>query len=353
MLMSMKLKRFFQVIKYGWRDSAEIAVELRKQKQSCSRLAIFRDIVHCYTHYNVFSVQYRYERLWEMGHEEKRNAAIKIGTKNRIRDTVLTRRRQCSAVLWDEDIVNRMIQTNLSTMQMHQRTFLPFKSLHTGEDVVIVATGPTVKNFIPIPGCKYISVNHAFLDERIEFDYAFAIDYYSVGKVLPQLNAYRKGKCVKFYGLHKECLDDEIVNKWGLCEENRLIPESDAIAAGALRFRTDFVPYFGYDWRPTYDISSEPLCTMGSTAFIAMEFALWTNPRRIYIVGCDCSQSGHFYNEGLTQISSYEKSKSDVYSGMVESWRKIKKFAARYYPGTEIVSVNPVGLKGLFKDIYQ
>ena len=30
----------------------------------------------------------------------------------------------------------------------------------------------------------------------------------------------------------------------------------------------------------------------------------------------------------------------------------MKKFAEVYYPETEIISVNPIGLKGLFRDVY-
>ena len=35
------------------------------------------------------------------------------------------------------------------------------------------------------------------------------------------------------------------------------------------------------------------------------------------------------------------------------STNEIKKFVETYYPETEIISVNPVGLKGIFKDLYQ
>ena len=31
---------------------------------------------------------------------------------------------------------------------------------------------------------------------------------------------------------------------------------------------------------------------------------------------------------------------------------RIKEFARQYYPETEIISINPVGLKGLFIDQY-
>jgi hypothetical protein len=36
----------------------------------------------------------------------------------------------------------------------------------------------------------------------------------------------------------------------------------------------------------------------------------------------------------------------------MRGWNEFKKFASIYYPKTEIISINPIGLKGLFKDIY-
>ena len=33
-------------------------------------------------------------------------------------------------------------------------------------------------------------------------------------------------------------------------------------------------------------------------------------------------------------------------------WSQLKDFAACYYPDVEIISVNPVGLRGIFKDVW-
>ena len=38
---------------------------------------------------------------------------------------------------------------------------------------------------------------------------------------------------------------------------------------------------------------------------------------------------------------------------LIGKWKKLKEFADEKYPNTEIISVNPVGLKGLFKDEYE
>lgn len=38
---------------------------------------------------------------------------------------------------------------------------------------------------------------------------------------------------------------------------------------------------------------------------------------------------------------------------LIGNWIMLKKFAETYYPDTKIISVNPVGLKGIFTDLYQ
>ena len=35
-----------------------------------------------------------------------------------------------------------------------------------------------------------------------------------------------------------------------------------------------------------------------------------------------------------------------------KSWDSFKQMVCRMYPNTPIISVNPVGLKGMFKDVY-
>ena len=70
----------------------------------------------------------------------------------------------------------------------------------------------------------------------------------------------------------------------------------------------------------------------GGTAFSALQWIMFTNPKKLYLVGCDCSgayKDFHLY-----------------------SWVKFKEFVSHNNPDLEIISVNPVSLKGFFKDIY-
>ena len=87
----------------------------------------------------------------------------------------------------------------------------------------------------------------------------------------------------------------------------------------------------------------------GGDNFPALQFALWTRPKRIYLVGCDCSSLG--YCSGiLDKTAAQTKFPLDV-ERLLYGWTKMKEFIEKFYPDVEIVSVNPVGLKGMFKDI--
>lgn len=244
------------------------------------------------------------------------------------------------------DKMNRIVQTNLSTALLHQKVFPQFKGIHANREIAVIATGPSLLNYKPIPGCINIGVNSAFLREGLELDYIFAMDFYSVKDYLPKMNDYRRGKCIKFYGLLNEFLLSETVNY--------TIPESDAIAAGAFRFRTDFAPASGMRMKFAYDISTFPLGDCYSTVFPALQFALWTNPKTIYIIGCDCADIGHYDSkEQEKDLAKKRPMVPDSYNKIKQSWLDFKIFAKAYYPNTRIVSVNPVGLKGVFEDIVQ
>ena len=229
----------------------------------------------------------------------------------------------------------RLNQTNLSTAFLHQKTFPPFKNKHAGQEIVIVATGPSADHYRPLPGAIHISVNRAFqLFDEISFQYAFIQDF--TGKTpeyIDALDAYRPESCTKFYGL---------TNEWMDCRDF-VIPESHAIKANALRYRSDraHVPYFSCGF--AYDIATMPLGCYGTIVFPALQFALWTHPACIYLVGCDCSLNGYAKGAGNSNFLYPDR--------LVEFYQQFKVFAAKYYPDIRIVSINPVGLRGVFEDM--
>lgn len=231
--------------------------------------------------------------------------------------------------------MEKIVHRSLSTMLMHQHAFLPYKNKAAGRDVVIVAGGPTAAEFRPIPNAVYIGVNRAYKLSGVGFDYLFWQDFEAVKgrETIDELCDYRKGKCVKFIGLAGEdCWDRGFV-----------FPESYVQEIGALRYRT----VLGTLDRFAFDLSVQPLADCGSVVFSALQFALWMNPKRLYLVGCDCSHGGYFYKGGNVSASGANTLELDR---VMQGYLWFKRFAQRYYPETEIISVNPVGLKGLFID---
>ena len=231
--------------------------------------------------------------------------------------------------------INRLIQTNLSTCFMHLQTFPKFKGIHKGKDICLVASGVTADRYFPIDNRIHIGVNRSFQigNYRIPMDYIFIQDFSGkTPEYIDDLDDYRKGHCQKFYGLTVEWNDNP----------NRVIPESHAIKAKALRYRTDWACIDGFQPEFAYDISTQPLGCFGSIVFPALQFALWTYPKRIYLVGCDCTTDGYAYAKTDKNFLKPDR--------IVSAYKKFKGFANKYYPDVEIISINPVGLKGIFKD---
>lgn len=226
--------------------------------------------------------------------------------------------------------MNRLIERKLSTMMLHQHTFYQFKNIHQGKDIVILASGPTLKYFKHMNNCIYIGVNKAFLAEKTKLDYIFIQDF--SGATPGYIDEIGKLDCIKFYGLTSENIEP-----W------RTIPESIRISANAFPYRTDWENISNFKTEFAYDLSVQSLGCGGTVVFPALQFALWTNPKRIYLVGADTNNNGYFDANNKNELHPNK---------LIPLYRKFKSFAQQYYPYTEIISVNPVGLKGIFEDIY-
>ena len=216
----------------------------------------------------------------------------------------------------------------------HEKTFGEYKNKYNGQEIAIIATGPSLNNYKPIPNVINIGVNKAIFYEKVKLDYYFAQDYSATKSYLKTLQT--NNNIVQFYGIIP-------MHPFGYKRTNysgSIIPESYILANNAKK-------YYLYTKSPAKDFGFESdidktwIVDTGSVVHSAMQFALFTNPKRIYLVGCDCS-SGYF-----------DGTKGSDCRILIDSWKELKRFADIYYPETEIISVNPVGLKGLFTDLYQ
>lgn len=217
----------------------------------------------------------------------------------------------------------------------HKKVFPQFKNIHKCKKVAIVGAAPSLQHYTPIKDLIHISLNRVFTFNKIKFDYIFAVDYKGIKDYVKELIEY---KCTKFLG--------QYINS-GMAVEMK-IPEYIIEDANAYKFYSDN-KYFKIKTQIYQDISSAPLMDFYSIAFCALHFAFWTHPKTIYIIGCDCSPNGYF--DKSKQRESNAKLK-EIFSVVINGYKKLKDFRDSYYPDVEIISVNPVGLRGMFRDVY-
>lgn len=255
-------------------------------------------------------------------------------TQDRVRTFYLfwlpVRRKKCAAPGGNFFVELETIKnTWIPAMATHSQVFSPYKGCHRGQDIVITAAGPTLDNYQPIPGAIHIGVNRVFLNPRLQLDYLFCIDYPRLDKEL--LINYRKNECQKFFGMHHH--------------QSNSIPIHIVESCNAKLFYFELAsPHIPHKLVP-YDIAHTPLLLWASVVSAAFQFALWCRPKRIFLVGCDCSSNGYFKGDtsGVKQFLPTDDLKAE--------WQRLARFAKKIYPDTEIISINPVGLKGLFRDV--
>lgn len=79
----MNFRRIKQVCEYGWEDAESLSKENGSSK---GRWSIFCDIIHCFFKYNVWSNQYKKEKLHMLSGEQKKEICLKYQEKNNFRD---------------------------------------------------------------------------------------------------------------------------------------------------------------------------------------------------------------------------------------------------------------------------
>lgn len=261
----------------------------------------------------------------------KRNEQLKLlqDIINNINFTRANLRNEIQQTIIDE---TRMAN---AVSQLHANVFPKFKNCHKNQYLAIVGTGPTLIHYKFMQNLVHVGLNKAFLANNIKkLDYSFAIDYFAVKNYIEEL---KNNKCIKFFGMQAN-INLDLLEK--VTAESTCIPEYIADKVGALRFYADahrekFFP----------NIEACPLIDRGSIAFPALHFALYTAPQKIFLIGCDTNHNGYFDDT------------NDNYAwqllGMaLDGYKKFKSFVDIYYPNIEIISVNPVGLRGLFRDVY-
>lgn len=233
----------------------------------------------------------------------------------------------------NNQILNKLYAMQNILPSLHQETFGGYAGSFAGKDVVLLASGPTLSAYKQekrISGAIHIGVNAVI--NFMELDYYFAGDW-GISKCGTEV--IRSSKAKKFFAI--SALSDE----YGTT--SFAIPLEFCQECNASLF-------FGMSYASHHiiqpDISKHPLFGYGTCIHPPLHFALYCRPRRIYLVGCDVSVEGHFNDQGKDKMPDMAQKRLWL------EWKRMALFAKYHYPDVEIISINPVGLKGMFKDIY-
>lgn len=239
----------------------------------------------------------------------------------------------------DKRLISDIVAKQLNTLVTHQKNFSKYKNYYNDQSIVLCGAGPTLNYYSPISDCVHVAANRAFLYDKVLFDYIFAQDWRGIVHIQNEFINYRPEKCVKFIGTQNNVTITEI-------------PESFAIKCNGVRYNTDNECWPNSKF--ALDISCNAFGNFYTVALVALQFILYTNPKKIYIVGCDSVPSGYFTtaNVGAKQQTEQLSLQQKEQKNLLKDWQSARSFIKMHYPDTEIISINPVGLKGLFKDVY-
>ncbi len=249
-------------------------------------------------------------------------------------------------ILGTDVIIDRLAMLTdiyMPAMVQHQKIFPKYKGIYKGKTVVITGTGPTLAYYKPMPDCIYMGVNDSIYREDIPYDYMFVADWCDQTELFEKIFS-RGHDLKKFFA----------INYRKDVSRNALIPEYQRDREGVETIYVDShdPAIYGMKYEKNrkfifpLDLSVSPFRSYGTFLYCVFQFALWTHPDKIYIVGADC------YGRGQHMKGLNVKGKVYDYSAYVKPWRRLKEFAQWNYPDIEIVSVNPVGLRGIFRDEY-
>lgn len=226
---------------------------------------------------------------------------------------------------------------------LHQKVFLKYRDKHRAEEAMVLGSGPSLNYYQYDKSKIHIGCNRLF--KTMDLDYLFLADAEGTKEYLYDLLNFKNEKTKIFFGHHLRDMEyGHDRNHWFHLHK---IPEKFSQVYNSESYYIGRVASTPFAREIYADLSIFPLWDYRTVAHHAFQFALFAGFKRIYIVGCDSQLNGYY--DGTQQDLKWT---NDAYSHVIPGWKKFKKFADVYYPDTEIISLNPVGLRGIFKDVY-
>lgn len=350
--------------KAGWRHTPNHilgvpVVELKDVKESKDLLfvvALLDDGYEGAARINISLTQAGYNNIYFMSAEEFRGLNESLADFSA--DIALLIRKLTIKV---EDL-SLLVQSMPKVVETHKKTFGKYKDCHKGQTVVVCASGPSLNKYKYNPDFIHIGVNELIFQDRIKLDYFFQADFQrkaaservkedlGININLEVTEKYFKRistvNCTKFIGLNIDFGSGVDINYMPFGE----FSNGD--------YNMYYFSAYGSTWHYCKDLRYGLLRAVGTITMQALQFALFTNPKRILIVGADgydvSAEINHYSDEGYysKQVTSIRKlNLKNANKTIRNTYYKLKDFADLEYPNTEIIMVNPVHFKGIFKEI--
>jgi len=215
--------------------------------------------------------------------------------------------------------------------------FLPFKSKHIGECAILYATGPSLNDFdvslLPETPDVAVGVNSVIYRDDIKLDYYFCAHDVSKEK---KSHPHRKinNETPQLEKIKSRCGDMQVF--CAVIFDGRpfkdFFTEEEANDMGAITYALGSACAF------QEDLAAGPMYGH-SIVFPALQFLLYTGVGRIYLVGCDCGGGASYLTPGVKWSDNVKW-----------NWHEFLEFKNDVYSEVEVISVNPQGLVGVFRD---
>jgi hypothetical protein len=226
----------------------------------------------------------------------------------------------------------------MNNSKINSTAFSKYKNFFAGKSAVVYGTGYTLQQYIPIQEAIHLGCNRCLFYDKLIFDFYFFNDWSRTTKDYQKEILNYKPKIEKFFGTFPKQRSfgcNQSIAKQG----NAVLYDMEG-PSGKKTYQTEIDKYYMGD-------------AGQSTVFVLMQFALFCGFSTIYIVGCDInnlsnknSSEKYFFNSNI--ITNYS-----WYAPLKKNWELMKDFILSNYRDVKIISINPIGLKGLFEDVYQ
>jgi hypothetical protein len=219
---------------------------------------------------------------------------------------------------------NRCVgQANTSALNT---VFAEYRDRHAGKEAIVFATGPTLKayDYLEDDGTRLkVGVNSMALRD-------IALDYYFCGHVDGRSMPYLDGLSGLKVG----------IEKFGYVTLNGV---SSAGWLSLDKAKSLGLKPYGLTTQITFGQDISRSCLVNHLIiFSALQFLVYTGVSKIYLVGSDATQLVSCDNYYLDNNRNIERVK-DVF----------KQFADSVCGEVDIVSINPIGLEGMFTDVFR